>query len=65
MSGVCWADDIVVAIDQIFSLAVWIRSDMLPVVSSTNTTSIFGLAVMWCVIGSTGSTGWVLADSCG
>jgi hypothetical protein len=44
MVGLPSAFAIVFAIAQIFSLAAWIRPDMLPVVSKTNTTSIFDLA---------------------
>jgi hypothetical protein len=45
ISGACCAEAIVVAIDQIFSFAVWMRPPMLPVVSSTKTTSTFGFSI--------------------
>jgi hypothetical protein len=42
ISGVGCAEAMVVAIDQILSLAVWISPLMLPVVSRTKTTSTMG-----------------------
>jgi hypothetical protein len=40
ISGAGCAAAMELAMDQIFSLAAWIRPPMLPVVSRTNTTSI-------------------------
>lgn len=42
ISGAGCAEAMVEAIDQILSLAAWIKPSMLPVVSSTNTTSTTG-----------------------
>ena len=41
ISGAWSADAMVLAMDQIFSFAAWIKPPMLPVVSRTKTTSIF------------------------
>ena len=49
--GAGWAAAMVEAMDQIFSLAAWIRPPMLPVVSRAKTTSTTG---RWLLPGSTG-----------
>jgi len=51
ISGAGWAEARVEAMDQILSFAAWINPPMLPVVSSTNTTSTTGRSL---VAGSTG-----------
>ncbi len=53
ISGAGWAWAMLLAMDQIFSFAAWIKPPILPVVSSTKTTSILGrglgfaVAVCW------------------